>query len=162
MKKNEITPEEVYPNTNAEAEGTLKNRLIGMTLGLFLAHVYVALALYYTSIDDKGYFHTSWLALFGTFVSSMIFCYHIGISKVISEKNNGIYGRYFSPLISPSLWGFVLIVIAVLSVFQWQPWFMPYSVWAWPLTFASIMIGYFIGPVFDRMFVTLGRFSRRA
>lgn len=161
MNNNRINPEEIYLNKNTEAEGILKNRLIGMTLGLFLAHVYVALALYYTSIDDKGYFHTSWLALFGTFVSSMIFCYHIGISKVISEKDNGIYGRYFSPLISPSLWGFVLVVIAVLSVFQWQPWFMPYSAWAWPLTFVSIVIGYFIGPVFDRIFKVIGRFFRR-
>jgi|GEM_PF-4458264 len=162
MEKDKDKSEEIYLNTNIEAEGILKNRLIGMTLGLFLAHVYVALALYYTYIDTKGYFHTSWLALFGTFVSSMIFCYHIGISKIISEKEDGIYGRYFAPLISPSLWGFVLIVIAVLSVFQWQPWFMPYSALAWPLTFVSILIGYFIGPVLDEIFVALRRLSRRA
>ena len=162
MTRDEIKPEEIYINTNEEAESILKNRLIGMVFGLFFAHVYVAQALYYTSIDDKGHFHTSWLALFGTFICSMIFCYHIGISKVISEKNNGIYGRYLAPLISPSLWGFVLIVIAALSIFQWQPWFVRYSAWAWPLTFASILIGYFIGPALDKMFVALGKLSRRA
>ncbi|AFW02742.1 hypothetical protein B932_3197 [Gluconobacter oxydans H24] len=92
----------------------------------------------------------------------MIFCYHIGISKIISEKDNGIYGRYFAPLISPSLWGFVLIVIALLSIFQWQPWFAPYDALAWPLAFASILVGYFIGPALDKMFVALGRLSRKA
>ncbi|EHH69114.1 hypothetical protein [Gluconobacter morbifer] len=63
-----------------QSERVLKKRFIGMVLGLFLAHVYVALALYYTYIDSANHFHTSWLALFGAFVSSMIFLFHIGIS----------------------------------------------------------------------------------
>lgn len=143
---------EIYNNKNVEAETVLKHRLFGMVLGLFLAHAYVALALYYTYIDDKNHFHTSWMALFGCFVSSMIFLYHIGISKAISEKENGIYGRYFAPFMSSSLWGFVLVAITVITIIQGQAWFAPYEYLAWPLAFASIFVGYFIGPTMDRFF----------
>ncbi|MBS1026485.1 hypothetical protein [Gluconobacter cerinus] len=143
---------EVYNNKNVEAETVLKHRLFGMVLGLFLAHAYVALALYYTYIDHKNHFHTSWMALFGCFVSSMIFLYHIGISKAISEKENGIYGRYFAPFMSSSLWGFVLVAITVITIIQGQAWFSPYEYLAWPLAFASIFVGYFIGPAMDHSF----------
>ncbi|AOX18749.1 hypothetical protein [Kozakia baliensis] len=59
---------------------TLKVRIAGMVLGLFFAHAFIALALHYTYMDSHDYFHTSYVALYGTFMSAMIFCWHQGFA----------------------------------------------------------------------------------
>ncbi|AQS86765.1 hypothetical protein AA101099_0062 [Neoasaia chiangmaiensis NBRC 101099] len=58
----------------------LKRRLIGMLVGIVLAHVCVGWAIAGTWMDDQGYFHTNYIALAATFFWSMFFLYHVGIS----------------------------------------------------------------------------------
>lgn len=65
---------------NRKAESVLKKRFIGMVIGLVLAHVYIALALAYSYMDDFNHLHTCWLPLLGAFICSMIFVFHVSIS----------------------------------------------------------------------------------
>ncbi|MFT8807976.1 hypothetical protein [Gluconobacter sp.] len=65
---------------NRQEERVLKKRFIGMVLGLVFAHVYVALALAYSYMDDHNHLHTCWLPLLGAFICGMIFVFHVSIS----------------------------------------------------------------------------------
>ena len=65
---------------NRQEEQVLKKRFIGMVLGLVFAHVYVALALAYSYMDDHNHLHTCWLPLLGAFICGMIFVFHVSIS----------------------------------------------------------------------------------
>lgn len=65
---------------NRQEERVLKKRFIGMILGLVFAHVYVALALAYSYMDDHNHLHTCWLPLLGAFICGMIFVFHVSIS----------------------------------------------------------------------------------
>ncbi|MBS1091252.1 hypothetical protein JK208_06470 [Gluconobacter sp. Dm-74] len=65
---------------NRQEEQVLKKRFIGMVLGLVFAHVYVALALAYSYMDNLNHLHTCWLPLFGAFICGMIFVFHVSIS----------------------------------------------------------------------------------
>lgn len=70
----------VLAEKNRQEEQVLKKRFIGMVLGLVFAHVYVALALAYSYMDDHNHLHTCWLPLLGAFICGMIFVFHVSIS----------------------------------------------------------------------------------
>ncbi|GBR68029.1 hypothetical protein [Gluconobacter kanchanaburiensis] len=77
-----ITPPDpaALAEKNRQEEHVLKKRFIGMVLGLVFAHVYVALALAYSYMDNFNHLHTCWLPLLGAFICGMIFVFHVSIS----------------------------------------------------------------------------------
>lgn len=133
---------EATKDDSAMSERVLKKRLIGMTFGLVFAHFYIAIAIYYSYMDDKNHLHTCWLGLFGAFVCSMIFLFHIGISENLKRN---------MPILSSTLWILILVDIAVMSILQNQDFFQPYAIWAWPSILVVGFFGYFIGPKIDNV-----------